>query len=250
MIDTTATEPPRNWFLDLAKMPTEELLAEATGLRAKLAIAQQRDHRVDARAYELRLLDVERAIAIHNRRATEAEDQRAGISAGEVLSDGPLTDGTAWKLIRGLAGCEVAEGRLGNLLAGRMITWMDQHPAQREADLREAYRAGLLRGIVFGTDDPRPLDMDPDTEDMIATEAAEYARSKAGEPASAPPGDAEFIALRAALHKRLEEVGDFHPVVVAAEAWRDGVKGLGSHVEQDLEAAVDFLRSKRCKAGG
>lgn len=80
-IDTTATEPPRNWFLDLANgTGTEDLLRHAEIIRAKLAYARERSHHADARAYELRLADVERAIAIHNRRATEALEQQAAVA--------------------------------------------------------------------------------------------------------------------------------------------------------------------------
>lgn len=129
-IDTTATEPPRNWFLDIASAPTEDLLREATGLRAKLAIAQQQGHRVDARAYELRLLDVERAIAIHNRRATEAEDQRAPAGIAQMDVDALL------------ATLRVLDQPEAHAVVMDMWTALQTMQAQREADLREAFVAG------------------------------------------------------------------------------------------------------------
>lgn len=153
-IDTTATEPPRNWFLDIASAPTEDLLRHAETLRAKLAHAQERGRRVDARAYELRLLDVERAIAVHNRRATEAEDQRAACTnvghpeacASGCDSSDPLADLVALASAKPLTADEV------------------------RAVVRDAFLAGgqyiADNGVVSVVDLPR--------------EAAEYARSKAG----------------------------------------------------------------------
>lgn len=58
--------------------------------------------------------------------------------------------------------------------------------------------------------------------------------------------DAQFVALRKALHVRLAEVQLLHAVVVAADAWRDDpCKGLGSHKEADLAAAVDYYRAQQ-----
>lgn len=54
--------------------------------------------------------------------------------------------------------------------------------------------------------------------------------------------DTEFVALRKALHARLDDVGLLHPVVVAAEAWRDGAS-LNSGT--DPQAAVDYYRAQR-----
>lgn len=233
MIDTTATEPPRNWFLDLAKESTEDLLNEATRLRAKLAIAQQNDRRVDARAYELRILDVERAIAIHNRRATEQEDQRAAeerapaamlrglrnamlgwrddiedacLDWGHTITDRidamlklapateerTLTEERVREVVRtaiedltdrdgvGVHRARVAD-RVAEKLAGAVVD-----PAQREADLRDAFCAGF----AFAEDKADISEHDgwhrtnPRIEWPTAGQreqaAAEYARCKAG----------------------------------------------------------------------
>lgn len=235
MIDMTATEPPRNWFLDLASAPTEDLLAEATRLRAKLAIAREAGHRMDARAYELRLCDVERAIAIHNRRATEAEDQRA---AGDALD--PSADLTPEQL----DGMEIWDRDPEVFMVGSRAIWaMLVRRAVAEIRRRRAHpalTADEVRAAVVACWPYSPRT----SEGLRDGFTAALAEKLAGRVVSAEQRDAEFVALREALHRRLQEVGDLRPVVVAAEAWRDGVKGLGSHVEQDLEAAVDHLRSK------
>lgn len=151
MIDTTATEPPRNWFLELTSTPTEDLLRHAEHLRAKLAHAQEHGLRVDARAYELRLLDVERAIAVHNRRATEAEDQRA---AAELAAQPALTEERVRDVVRAVVLDEIRHARYDSEhadiiadraakeLAGRAVS-----AAQREAVSRaQQYRIEDLVG--------------------------------------------------------------------------------------------------------
>lgn len=168
-IDTTATEPPRNWFLEIAKAPTEDLLREATGLRAKLAIARQKAHISDARAYELRLADVERALAIHNRRATEAEDQRVASSLVQRLRDA-LTEACKQVAHHNAEYKHVTpDARLDAWRA--LIAEPEGDPAQREADLREAF----LDGMAWAYGRSR-ISIDQSRDQA----AAEYARSKAG----------------------------------------------------------------------
>ena len=226
-IDTTATEPPRNWFLDIAREPTEILLAEAIDMRARLALAQQGGHRSDARAYELRLADIERAIAVHNRRATEALDQQQDCvtqheidallallrirdlpEAYSVVTDlwaavqqrkavqSALTADEVRAVVREAVSERLAETPLAILhatifrdmvediaayvaeeLAGRA-----PDPAQREADLREAYiQGGLFFAARCSVTDcgAGPSVAAPDAI-VLEDAAAEYARSKAG----------------------------------------------------------------------
>lgn len=187
-IDTTATEPPRNWFLEIAKAPTEDLLNEATRIRAKLALARHAGHVMDARAYELRLGEVERAIAIHNRRATEQEDQRAASSLTQRMRDalaGALKQishhNAEYKYVTPDAVIEGWRALIAEV-EGAGDQRAAEGQAQREADLREA----VLHGVHFAQDRASVTDggcgptIDWVDAGRFEEEAARYARSKAG----------------------------------------------------------------------
>lgn len=134
-------------WVDLNTYTTVALLSHLDHLRKERMHKEAADLLIEARAYALRIAAAERMLAIHNRRATEAEDQRHELSAADVLSDGPLRDEVAWRLIRGLVGCEVAEGRTGHLLAGRLIEWADQRasqPALTADEVRAVVRAASV----------------------------------------------------------------------------------------------------------
>jgi hypothetical protein len=179
------TEPSRNWFLDLAKSSYDVLLHEETVIRAKLAYAREQRHLVDEQTYTLRLLDLERAIAIKNRRATEVLDaqvlseehrDRIVTIADEAFGIGPVEplDATLSRIERGIF---EQHKRLANL------------ETQREADLREAWISGAA--WMAAAVEPRNADGAASTsegrlyvalpsEDRAMRTAAEYARSKVG----------------------------------------------------------------------
>lgn len=71
---------------DLSTYSTVALLAHLDYLRKERTYKEAANLKFEARSYELRIAAAERMLAVHNRRATEAEDQRAtgGIQQREV----------------------------------------------------------------------------------------------------------------------------------------------------------------------
>lgn len=63
-------------WTDLNTYTTPRLLSHLAWLRQERTHKEAASLKIEARAYELRIAAAERMLAIHNRRATEAEDQR------------------------------------------------------------------------------------------------------------------------------------------------------------------------------
>jgi hypothetical protein len=168
----------RNWTLDLATAPTEDLLREASNVRAKRSYAKEGGQVIEEQAYALRLADLDRAIAIRNRRATEALDAQQALSSREI----DLLD-------QGL-GCwssdynDAPHDEIGVLRERLKVFVRDAQAerSQREQDLREAYNQGWIAGeasVSIGDSGAGPCKVIVAGCDAEAT-AAEYARSKVG----------------------------------------------------------------------
>lgn len=159
-------------MIDRSKPLTEQSMQDLRvfidSLRANRERYDRASRIVEVRSCDLEIADATRALAIINRRATEAEDQRA--AEGRALTADEIRDVVleaieAWTDADGSQHRVRAANQVAEKLAGREVD-----PEQRETDLREAFVAGKEWESQRWPDDER----DP------ASAAAEYARSKAG----------------------------------------------------------------------
>lgn len=139
----------------LVEQDAADLRALLDALHSNRARYESANRIVEARSCELEISEATRALAIINRRATEAMDAR-DVKQHQV--DAVLA------VLRHHGEAEAHE------VVTRMWTAMLLEQAQREADIIEAYTAGARyitdHGVVSIIDVPK--------------EAAEYARNKAG----------------------------------------------------------------------
>jgi hypothetical protein len=166
----------RNWTLDLATAPTEDLLREAEHLRSKRALAKERGRIVEEQAYALRLADLDRSIAIRNRRATEALDAQQAQ---------PSVDSLVGWLRYALENWAPGGSDKADKARAELEAYDSDHAdqrAQREQDLREAYLHGCL--FVFEnvtvTDSGAGPSIDVPSLGNCEDMATQYARSKVG----------------------------------------------------------------------
>lgn len=173
---------------------------------------------------------------------------------GCPVHDGAMHGGEAEELRKGVEDIIHAGNWDQRTARSQLIALLDRVNAR---DAREAGPAGADRRCILTA-----AKLDPDLCRAMAAailtgglsvgrsllaEQLNAAVHLADEFASATAArDAQFVALRKALHVRLSEVQLLHAVVVAADAWRDDpCKGLGSHKEADLAAAVDYYRAQQ-----
>lgn len=193
----------------LAVMHNEVAAARDAAQRARL-IAEMELRDANAERDALRSLLAERALT--------ADEVRA-----EVVS----------AFTRGLSIDDIA-ARVAEQLAGRAVVALGAEEREVLSTMRT--RAFKKRSEWNGWP----------TADTYAKEAELLDRLIAEPPALDSGRDAEFVALRHALWRHLNENQDMSAVVGAAEAWRDcPAKGFGSHAEFDLQAAVDCFRATR-----
>lgn len=169
-------------MIDRTKPLTEQPAGEVRALLDALHGNRERYDRanriVEVRSCDLEIAEATRALAIINRRATEAEDQRALQEwAIDVVFDGPPGPSAGrFVEVEDLSGKSVSIGQWIDRGDGMWALRIPRaHPAQREADLREAFIAGIEHGEGWLTDEAREGACGPDE-----VAAAEYARGKAG----------------------------------------------------------------------
>jgi LmbE family N-acetylglucosaminyl deacetylase len=183
-----------------------QLLVHLDSLRERMAEADRHSRIVEVRTFELRIAEATRALAIINRRATEALDQQQdaqpALTANEVRQvvmglDLTKEEREAAKYIRGQCALTLVKSgthpshrplcEAGIALVDRLLAMEPQpaaNPALREADIREAYVAGVERAMGAAFLDQRGIDVGAQifgpTPGDVERWAAEYARSKAG----------------------------------------------------------------------
>lgn len=170
-------------MIDRTKPLTEQPAGEVRALLDALHGNRERYDRanriVEVRSCDLEISEATRALAIINRRATEAEDQRATEERESVRGFVRRVVTARVACVAGWSGFEPGSiERMVADIADRVAEGLGApmaDPAQREADLREAFIAGIEHGEGWLTDEAREGACGPDE-----VAAAEYARGKAG----------------------------------------------------------------------
>lgn len=224
-------------WADLNTYSTASLLAHLDWLRKERTYKEAANLIIEARAYALRIAAAERMLAIHNRRATEAEDQRQAeeraaqpaLTADEVravvreVALPVLDDKTPWRMEFLEPVAEAIAAKVAEKLAGRAV------------GLSETERILLrhLRDDVHAAETKAHRSTEHADAELAAAQGALLDRLIATEPCPAPDPalqewaiDVVFDGPPGPTAGRFVEVEDLSGKSVGVGQWIDRGNGM------------------------